>query len=96
MLKETSAILTGNDQYEGFGIDVIKELSKRLGFNYIFKIQQDGAYGNLNKETGEFNGMLKEIIEDVSIFFTSKLIFFKLWCDIYVNIFTHLPIYLPS
>lgn len=67
MLKETSAVLTGNEQYEGFGIDIIDELSKKLGFNYVFRIQADGVYGSLNKETNEFSGMLKEIIEGVSV-----------------------------
>lgn len=73
MLKETSAKLTGNDRYEGFGIDVIDELSKKLGFNYIFKIQENGVYGSLNKETGEFNGMLKEIIDGVNFIILSAI-----------------------
>lgn len=72
MLKETASTLSGNEQYEGFGIDIIDELSKRLGFNYVFRIQADGVYGSLNKETGEFNGMLKEIIEEVILKYSRK------------------------
>lgn len=66
MLKETTTQLIGNDRFEGFGIDVIQELSQILGFNYTIVIQEDGAYGNYNRTTNEWNGMLKEIIEDVS------------------------------
>jgi glutamate receptor, ionotropic, invertebrate len=43
---------------------LIQKLSEKLGFNYTFKLQEDGAYGSLNKETGEWNGMMKEIMED--------------------------------
>lgn len=61
MLKETSAQLTGNDRFEGFGIDIIHELSVMLGFKYEFRLQEDGAYGSLNPETKEWNGMIGAI-----------------------------------
>ncbi|CAG9818345.1 unnamed protein product [Phaedon cochleariae] len=63
MLKETTTQLIGNDRFEGFGIDVIKELSGILGFNYTFILQEDGLYGNRNKSTGKWNGMIREIID---------------------------------
>jgi ionotropic glutamate receptor len=63
MLKETVQKLHGNDQYEGFAIDLIQELSRMLGFNYTFKLQEDSVYGSLNKKTGEWNGMLREVME---------------------------------
>lgn len=63
MLKETPLTMTGNDRYEGFGIELIQKLSERLGFNYTFVVQEDGAYGSLIKETGEWNGMLREIMD---------------------------------
>lgn len=66
MLKDSSLKLNGNDRFEGFGIELIEELSKMLGFNYIFHIQEDGVYGSLNRQTGEWNGMMKEILEYVS------------------------------
>ena len=64
MVKETMLRLDGNDRYEGFGVDIIQKLSEMLGFNYTFKEQQDGAYGALIKETGEWNGMIREIRDD--------------------------------
>ena len=65
MLKESDQILTGNDRYEGFVFDIIDEISKMLGFHYIFKLVDDGRYGNRNQETGEWNGMIQELIDGV-------------------------------
>lgn len=64
MLKDSSEKLSGNDRFEGFGIELIHELSLMLGFNYTFVLQADGAYGSKNAE-GEWNGMIKEIREFV-------------------------------
>ena len=63
MKKEASTPMTGNDRFEGFGIELIDKLSQKLGFNYTFILQEDGAYGSLNRETGEWNGMLREIMD---------------------------------
>ena len=63
-LKETLVPLKGNDRFEGFGIELIEKLATRLGFNYTFKLQEDGAYGSPNKETGEWNGMIRELMDD--------------------------------
>ncbi|XP_065349447.1 glutamate receptor ionotropic, kainate 2-like [Cloeon dipterum] len=63
MLKETSLKLNGNDRFEGFGTELIQEISMMLGFNYTFKLQDDGVYGSINKQTGQWNGMLREIID---------------------------------
>ena len=66
MLKTKSDSLYGNDKYEGFGIDLIHELSLMLGFNYEFRNQEDNKYGSIiNNETGEWDGMIKEIREGV-------------------------------
>jgi len=66
MLKETPEKLEGNAQFEGFGIELIDELSKKLGFSYTFYLQPDNKYGGLDPKTGEWNGMLREIIDNVS------------------------------
>lgn len=67
MLKETTTQLTGNDRYEGFGVDVISELSKILGFNYTFIVQEDGDYGACNQTTKEWNGMIRRVLDGVGI-----------------------------
>ena len=63
MLKETADMLTGNDRFEGFGVELIHELSLMLGFNYTFRLQDDGVYGSLNRETNEWNGMIRELLD---------------------------------
>jgi hypothetical protein len=67
MLKETVSKMSGNDRYEGFAIDIIHEISKILGFNYTFSVQTDNNYGSYNRETGKWNGMMKKILDNVSI-----------------------------
>ncbi|KAM7360866.1 glutamate ionotropic receptor kainate isoform 2-T4 [Cochliomyia hominivorax] len=64
MLKDVPHKLEGNDQYEGFGIELIEELAKKLGFSYTFRLQADGKYGSLDKTTNTWNGMIKEIMEE--------------------------------
>lgn len=63
MLKETLRPLQGNDQYEGFGIELIEKLAQRLGFNVEWELQADRKYGSLTAD-GEWDGMIKELRED--------------------------------
>lgn len=65
MLRDSAQQLTGNERFEGFGIDLIHELSLMLGFNYTFRLQEDGAYGSLNNVTKEWNGMIRELLDEV-------------------------------
>lgn len=61
MLKDSAQELVGNSRFEGFGIDIIHELSLMLGFNYEFRLQKDGKYGAIDNVTKEWNGMIREI-----------------------------------
>ncbi|XP_021195639.3 glutamate receptor ionotropic, kainate 2 isoform X3 [Helicoverpa armigera] len=63
MRREASEKLTGNAQFEGYAIDLIHEISKILGFNYTFKLAPDGRYGSYNRETKEWDGMIRELLE---------------------------------
>lgn len=63
MRKESAVPLTGNDQFEGYAVDLIHEISRSLGFNYKIQLVPDGSYGSLNKMTGEWNGMIRELLE---------------------------------
>lgn len=65
MLKDDSKQLSGNNRFEGFGIDLIQELSQMLGFNYSFIVQHDNDNGSLNKKTKKWSGMMKEVMEGV-------------------------------
>lgn len=66
MLKDSAQQLTGNDRFEGFGIDLIHELSLMLGFNYTFRLQEDGVYGSINNATKEWTGMIRELLDEVN------------------------------
>ncbi|XP_044262846.1 glutamate receptor ionotropic, kainate 2-like [Tribolium madens] len=62
MRKESEVPLHGNQRYEGFGIDLIAELSKKLGFNYTFIIREDKKNGEYDETTGQWTGMIGDII----------------------------------
>ena len=62
MLSESADKLVGNDAFEGYAIDLIAEIAEILKFNYTFKWVDDGAYGFRNKETGEWNGLMGELL----------------------------------
>merc|ERR1719150_3281016 len=62
MLSESAEKLVGNDAFEGYAIDLIAEIAEILKFNYTFKWVDDGAYGYKNKETGEWNGLMGELL----------------------------------
>ncbi len=51
--------------YEGYCLDLVKRLAKELKFKYEFHLVGDGKYGNLNEETGEWNGMIRELRDRV-------------------------------
>ena len=45
MYVESFEKLSGNAMFEGFAVDLADELSKLLGFNYTFKLVEDGKVG---------------------------------------------------
>ncbi|XP_068908894.1 glutamate receptor ionotropic, kainate 2 isoform X4 [Tenebrio molitor] len=63
MRKEASEKLTGNAQFEGYAVDLIHEISRVLGFNYTIRLAPDGRYGSLNRETKEWDGMIRELLD---------------------------------
>ncbi|KAL2747620.1 hypothetical protein V1477_004312 [Vespula maculifrons] len=63
MRKDSSEKLTGNAQFEGYSVDLIYEISRILGFNYTFRLVPDGRYGSYNKQTKEWDGMMKELLD---------------------------------
>lgn len=65
MLKSTPNKQEGNNQYEGYAVDLIHELSRIVGFKYRFKEVDDGKYGVKDQHpngTEYWNGMIGEII----------------------------------
>lgn len=65
MHKKSDKELVGNDRFEGYCLDLLKELSNILGFTYEVRLVADGKYGAQN-DKGEWNGMVRELIDHVS------------------------------
>jgi len=56
--------LEGNEQYEGYVGDLAKEVSQRVGIDYIIRPVKDGKYG-AQLDNGSWNGMIGELIKSV-------------------------------
>uniref|UniRef100_A0A3P8Y0C7 Glutamate receptor n=1 Tax=Esox lucius TaxID=8010 RepID=A0A3P8Y0C7_ESOLU len=65
MFKKSDKELSGNDRFEGYCLDLLKELSNILGFTYEVKLVSDGKYGAQN-DKGEWNGMVRELIDHIA------------------------------
>lgn len=65
MFRKSDTALFGNDRFEGYCIDLLKELAIILGFSYEIRLVEDGKYG-AQDEKGQWNGMIKELIDHVS------------------------------
>lgn len=68
MLKTQSNVF-GNDRYEGFCIDLLKKIAIMVGFEYRIELVPDNKYGVIDLETGEWNGIVKQLMDKVSTFF---------------------------
>lgn len=53
----------GNDLFEGFCIDLLKEMASIVGFEYKIVPVKDGLYGI--RENGEWKGIVRELIDRV-------------------------------
>lgn len=58
MLKESVQPLTGNEQYEGYSIDLMERISQTLGFKYTIQLAPD------NNRTGAWDRIVTELLED--------------------------------
>ncbi|KAG7508257.1 glutamate receptor ionotropic, kainate 2 isoform X1 [Solea senegalensis] len=63
MFKKSDKPLYGNDRFEGYCIDLLRELSAILGFRYEVRLVEDGKYGMLDESTGQWNGMVRELMD---------------------------------
>lgn len=50
---------------EGFCIDLLSEVAKKLGFGYNVRLVKDASYGRQD-ENGNWNGMIGEVVRGVS------------------------------
>lgn len=65
MLKRESNLI-GNDRYEGFCVDMLEKIAEILRFKYTIQPTPGQVYGIKDPKTGEWNGMVKELINNVS------------------------------
>lgn len=59
--------LTGNHRYEGFCVDLLKRISFMVGFQYEIELSDEGVYGVIDMETGEWNGLVRGLIDKVRV-----------------------------
>ncbi|KYN43753.1 Glutamate receptor, ionotropic kainate 2 [Trachymyrmex septentrionalis] len=64
MLK-SEGNFSGNMRYEGFCIDLLKEIADMVGFTYRIELVPDGKYGVYDYETGEWNGIVRQLMDKV-------------------------------
>jgi ionotropic glutamate receptor len=57
--------LEGNARFEGYSVDLIDEISKIIGFKYVFELVPDGRYGSYNPDTKKWDGLIKQILDRV-------------------------------
>lgn len=67
LFKKSDKPLYGNDRFEGYCIDLLRELSTILGFTYEIRLVEDGKYGAQDDVNGQWNGMVRELIDHVSV-----------------------------
>lgn len=56
---------TGNSRFYGFCVDILDRISKEVGFDYILDLVPDKKYGVKDPKTGEWNGMVRQLISHV-------------------------------
>lgn len=59
--------LTGNARYEGFCIDLLRHIALMVGFDYRIELVPDGKYGVYDLESGEWNGIVRQLMDKVFI-----------------------------
>ncbi|KAL4646081.1 glutamate receptor U1-like [Arapaima gigas] len=60
-IKQDPYMMSKDTQLEGYCMDLLTELAKKLGFKYKIQLVKDGAYGRPD-ERGQWNGMIGEVI----------------------------------
>lgn len=62
-------------KFSGYCIDLIDEISKMINFEYEIYVAPDNSFGYMD-ENGQWSGMIKELIDKVSILY--HLIIFQI------------------
>ncbi|XP_051862237.1 glutamate receptor ionotropic, kainate 2 isoform X2 [Drosophila albomicans] len=54
---------TGNERFYGFCVDILETVAREVGFDYILDLVPDRKYGAKDPETGQWNGMVAELMK---------------------------------
>lgn len=65
MLTKDSNVTGGNGRFEGFCVDLLAHVSKMAGFEYEIELSGGGVYGLIDTESGEWNGLVRELKDKV-------------------------------
>ncbi|KAK1799656.1 hypothetical protein P4O66_006195, partial [Electrophorus voltai] len=60
-IKQDPYTMSKGSQLEGYCMDLLSELAKKLGFKYKVHLVKDGSYGRMD-ESGHWNGMIGEVL----------------------------------
>ncbi|XP_032584784.1 glutamate receptor ionotropic, kainate 2 isoform X5 [Drosophila mojavensis] len=58
---------TGNERFYGFCVDILEHISHEVGFDYILDLVPDRKYGAKDPETGQWNGMVAQLMKYTEI-----------------------------
>lgn len=70
---------TGNARFYGFCVDLLERVSKEVGFDYILDLVPDRKYGAQDAETGEWNGMVFQLMKHVCV---GRVVFDANWTGV--------------
>ncbi|XP_042258053.1 glutamate receptor U1 isoform X2 [Thunnus albacares] len=60
-IKQEPYTMSKGSQLEGFCMDLLSEIAKKLGFKYKVQLVRDSSYGRQD-ESGNWNGMIGEVV----------------------------------
>lgn len=69
-LQQEPYTMSKGAQLEGFCMDLLSEIAKKLGLKYRVQMVRDGSYGRQD-ESGNWNGMIGEVVRGVSLLRTN-------------------------
>lgn len=63
--KDVNSSPNTTQEFEGLSIDILEEMRKTLNFSYRIYVVPDGKFGVRDRFTGQWNGIVEEIMNEV-------------------------------
>ena len=86
MVDDPDGEKKGNERFKGYCVDLLKAIASYLNFSYTIELVKDSTYGAI--ENGEWNGMVRELMDKVSCPYSINLIqlfiqlFIRSWVEL--------------